>query len=87
MTIRLLTSNKELFIVHSQKGRLINASILYEVPSQKRNEGHQEHNYEEWQAGDSGCLPCMWNQDVQDRKESKLVSQLSGLLERLGICE
>jgi len=31
---------------------------------QKRNEGYQEHNHEEWQAGDSRDMSRMWNQDV-----------------------
>ena len=42
------------------------------MPSQKRNEGYQEHNYEEWQACDSGYMPRMWKQDVQDRESLKI---------------
>ena len=57
-----------------QKGEVqLDASILYEMPCQKGNEGCQEHNYEEWKAGNSGCVPCMWNQDVPDREELKLI--------------
>ena len=47
-----------------KKGGRTNGSILYEMPRQKRNEGHQGNNYEEWKAGDSGCLPIMRDQDV-----------------------
>ncbi len=44
-------------------------SILCEMPIQKRNERRQEYNHEKWQASDSGCLPDMWDKDVQDREE------------------
>ena len=56
-----------------QKGRQTNASILCKVPHKKGNEGYQEHNHEEWEAGNSGCMPDMWHQDVQDRQELKLI--------------
>jgi len=56
-----------------QKGRQTNASILCKVPHQKRNEGYQEHNHEEREAGNSGCMPDMRHQDVQDRQELKLI--------------
>jgi hypothetical protein len=39
------------------------------MPSQKRNEGRQEYNYEEWQASNSRRMPNLWHQDVQNRKE------------------
>ena len=42
------------------------------MQSQEGNERRQEHNHEEWQAGDPGCMSDMWNQDVQDREELKL---------------
>ena len=32
--------------------------------AKKRDEGYEEHNYEEWQAGDSGDMSRMWDQDV-----------------------
>ena len=56
-----------------KKGRRTNASILYEMPSQKGNEGCQGNNYEEWQTGDPGCMPCMRYQDVQDREGITLI--------------
>jgi hypothetical protein len=44
-----------------------NASILYEMPCQKRNEEHQKHNHEEPQAGYSRRMSRMWHEDVQNR--------------------
>ena len=45
------------------------ASILCEMPSQKGNEGCQEHNYEEWQTGNSRHMSHMRNENVQNRKK------------------
>ena len=42
----------------------MNASILCKMPHKKRNEKYEEHNDEEWQAGDSGDMSHMWDQDV-----------------------
>jgi len=56
-----------------QKGGRTNASVLYEVPDQERNERPQEHYHEEWQAGNPRNMPNLWHQDVQDRKELKLI--------------
>jgi len=39
------------------------------MPSQKRNEGRQEYNYEEWQTSNARRMPNLWHQDVQNRKE------------------
>ena len=50
-----------------------NASILYEVPGQKGNEGRQKDNHEKWQAGNSGRVPCVRNQDVQNWQELDLL--------------
>ena len=52
----------------NRKGGIPNASILYEMQGQKRNEGCQSHYHEEWEASDSGCVSDVWDQDVQDRK-------------------
>ncbi len=38
------------------------------MPYQERNEEYQGDNDEEWQAGNSGGLPGMRYQDVQDRQ-------------------
>ena len=46
--------------------RAINASVLYEVPYKEGNEGRKGNNHEERQAGGSGNLPGLRNQDVQD---------------------
>jgi hypothetical protein len=46
-TIRLLTLHYQM-VYASRKRRLVNASILYEMPCEKRNEKCQGHNYEEW---------------------------------------
>jgi len=70
-----------------KKGGEPNASVLYEMQGQERNEGCQEHNHEEWQAGDSGCVSRVRNQDVQDREELRQILQVSCLLGRLGISE
>ena len=59
---------------NKEGGRLTDGSILCEVPDQKRNEGPQGYNHEEWQAGDSGDMPQMWDQDVQNREELKPIS-------------
>ena len=56
-----------------KKGGVDNASILYEVPYQAGNEGHQKHNYEEWKAGNPRSVPSVWNKDVQDREKLNLV--------------
>ena len=61
-------------LLFAQEGGVFNASILYEVPRQEGHKGCQGHNYEEWQASDSGCMPGMRDQDVPDRKELKLRS-------------
>ncbi len=41
-------------------------SILLQVPRQKRNKRRQGYNDEEWQTCDSGDMPRVWHQDVQD---------------------
>ena len=46
-------------MIHTHKGGKFNASILCEMSSQKRDEGCQKYNYEEWQAGDSRRVPQM----------------------------
>ncbi len=66
----------------NENRRWVNASILYEMPDQKGNEGCQGHHYEEWQAGNSGCMSCVWNQDVQDREELKPILRVSCLPNR-----
>ena len=70
-----------LFYYKYKKGRWADASILYEVPCQKRNEGYQEHNYEEPQAGHSRCVSRMWDQDVQNREKLKLILRVAESLE------
>jgi hypothetical protein len=66
MMIGLLCNQKE-------KGGWSNASILHEMPRQERNEEHQKHNHEEWEAGNPGRVPCVRYEDVQDRKGLKLL--------------
>lgn len=44
------------------------------MPYQKRNEGCQGHNYEEWETGDSRRVSGMWNKDVQNRQELRLIN-------------
>jgi len=57
------------------------------MPCQEGNEGCQGYNYEEWPTGNPGRMPRMWDQDVPNREELKLVSRVSGLPKGLDICE
>ena len=52
-----------------QKGGRPNASVLYEMPRQKGDEGRQGHSYEEWQASYSGNMPGTRNQNVPNWEE------------------
>jgi hypothetical protein len=52
---------------------VLNAGLLYEMQNQERDEGWQSHNYEKWQAGNSGCVLSLWDQDVPNRLELKLI--------------
>jgi hypothetical protein len=45
------------------------AGLLCKVPRQERDEERQGHHHEEWPPGDSGCLPLMRHQDVQNRRQ------------------
>jgi hypothetical protein len=36
------------------------------------NEKRQGDDHEEWQAGDPGYLPHLWNKNVQDRQELRV---------------
>ncbi len=65
-----------------RKWEVNHASILREVQNQKRNEGCQGHHYEEWQAGNSGCMSRVWDKDVQDREELKPILRVSCLPNR-----
>ncbi len=49
------------------EGGKLNASILHEMPFQEGNERRQGYHHEERPAGDSGCVPVVWDKDVQDR--------------------
>jgi len=66
----LLTFEQEM-VYPSYKEEVYDASILYEVPCQKGDEERQEHNHEERQAGNTGCMPNMRHQDVPNREEIK----------------
>jgi hypothetical protein len=68
---RLLTLPQVIVYSPYQRGGESNASILREVPCQEGDEGHQGYNHEEWQAGNPGCMPSVWYQDVQDWEELK----------------
>ena len=60
-----------------QKRGKLNASILYEMSFQERNQGCQGHNHEEWQAGNPGNMSGMWHKDVQNRLELDRFPQLN----------
>ncbi len=47
------------------------------MPYYERNKGCQSHNHEEWQAGNTGSLPCLRHKNVQDRQELGLIIELS----------
>jgi hypothetical protein len=57
----------------TNKGGRPDASVLYEMPDQERNERPQEHYYEEWQAGNPGNMPNLRDQNVQDREGITLI--------------
>jgi len=38
------------------------------MPRRKRNEGYEEHNHEEWQASNPGCMSIVWHHDDQNRE-------------------
>ena len=40
---------------------------------QKRDEGSEINNHEEWEAGDSGRLSILWHENVQNRQELALL--------------
>ncbi len=42
--------------------------ILRKVQIIARDEGHRGHYHEEWPTCDSGRLPCMRDENVQDRQ-------------------
>ena len=68
-----------------QKGGRPDASVLYEMPDQERNERPQEHYHEEWQAGNPGNMPNLRDQNVQDREELRLILQLSRFIVEAGL--
>ena len=46
---------------------MTDASLLCEVSCQERNEGSQEHHYEEQEASNSRGVSNLWYQDVPNR--------------------
>jgi len=40
---------------------------------QKRDEGSEINNHEEWEAGDPGRLSDLWHENVQNRQELALL--------------
>ncbi len=81
----LLTFERVMFYLSLKNGGRPNASVLCEMSCQKRDEGCQKHNHEEREAGDSGRVPRMWDQDVQDRQGLGLIVKLSGFCTKLDI--
>jgi len=59
VAIDITEENSLSLIPNIAEGGKPNASVLCEVPRQERNEEHEVYNYEEWQAGDPGYLPCV----------------------------
>ena len=62
----------------SQKGGS-NASVLYEVPRQERDQEPQEHRHEEQATGNPGHLPDLWHQGIQNRQAGLLLDRLTEL--------
>jgi len=53
------------------------------MQNQERDEGWQSHNYEKWQAGNSGRMSIMRYEDVQDRESLKI--QGLNIWKKLGV--
>jgi hypothetical protein len=49
------------------------ASLLYEVPHQERDERYQSNNHEKWTTSDSGHLSRMRNKDVPNWQSITLI--------------
>jgi hypothetical protein len=50
------------------------ASLLYEVPNQERDERCQSNNHEKWSPGDSRDMSRMWHKDVPNWKGITLIT-------------
>jgi len=61
-----------------------NASILYEVPCQERNQGPQKNHNEERQTGNSRRLPDLRHKSIQNRLELGLLLHSLTELRRAG---
>ena len=59
-----ITGRNVLFFL--TKREVINASILCKVSYEERDAESPVHNHEKWQTSNSGCMPNLRNQDVQD---------------------
>jgi hypothetical protein len=63
------------FILRFSNGKEVkDASLLYEVPHQERNERCQSNNHEKWPPGDSRDMSRMWHKDVPNWKGMTLIS-------------
>ena len=51
-----------------QERRLEYAGLLREVQGQEGNKECQKHHHEERQAGNPGCVPDLWHENVQNRQ-------------------
>ena len=51
---------------------------------QKRDEGSEINNHEEWEAGDPGRLPDLWHKNVQNRQGLGLLRHSLTELRRAG---
>ncbi len=68
------------FLINGKK-EVDDASVLCQVSCQERDEESQEHHHEEWQTGDSRCVPGMRDQDVPYRQSLGLE-----VISALGLC-
>jgi hypothetical protein len=57
VAIDIMEENRLSLMLNIEEGGKPNASILYEMPHQERDEEREVYNYEERQASDPGYLP------------------------------
>ena len=63
-----LNGSNGLMSEQKQERRFEYAGLLREVPCQEGNERRQKHHHEERQAGNSGRMPDLWHENVQNRQ-------------------
>ena len=67
-----------------QERRFEYAGLLREVPCQEGNKRCQKHHHEERQAGNSGRMPDLWHENVQNRQGLGRLRHSPAQLKRAG---